>query len=80
MSNGKIESPTSNAVKVVQFLSDLKRRRERSGMSQTEVANLMDVTFQSVNRWENSSFMNATVSNVIAYLKVLESRGVDTSL
>lgn len=72
--------PVSNSLRFARFLSDLKRRRNKGGLSQNEVAETMGVSYQSVNRWENSSFTNATVSNLLAYLNVLEANNISTRI
>jgi transcriptional regulator with XRE-family HTH domain len=55
------------------YLVDLKRRRKKLRLTQSEIAQRMGVSYQSLNRWENSGFQTATVHHLLKYMEVLES-------
>lgn len=59
----------------IKYLSLLRQYRELSTLTQQEMANLMGVSFQSVNRWEKTEFSTCTVKHLINYIKILNNRG-----
>jgi transcriptional regulator with XRE-family HTH domain len=70
--NQMSEELTARDFKV--FLVELKRRRKNLKFTQSEIAAKMGVSYQSLNRWENTGFRTATVHHLLKYVEVLESR------
>ncbi len=50
------------------FATELKKIRQRSFLSQEDFANILKVSFSTVNRWENGK----TKPNLIAMKKIKE--------
>ena len=52
---------------------ELRRLREKAGLTQTELANLADVDYKTINRWENSHIPIPTLA-AMGLKQILEKR------
>lgn len=69
-----------NSKALSRFLMDLSQKRTKSGLTQVQVAEKMQVSYQSVNRWENECFNTITLKHLIRYLEVLEETESETTI
>lgn len=52
--------------------SELKLRRIRLGLTQSDIANSVGVVYQSVHKWESNNYQTTTMKNLINTIGFLE--------
>ena len=76
MNNEEILKLSASILKV---RNDIERRRKNAKITQSEVAEAVDVTLQTYQRWAAEQFNNCSLKKFTSILEFLESKGVNTN-